>query len=220
MVLLTLIKYLSTILPFIVYFFTNEKIHYKRYFCWYSFFCITNTFLTIYFYEHELTQLYLINNLLYTPVEFVFFSLIFIKIYSLQNSVKIVRYGALLFFTLWIVITFVLKRSDFDSIAVATEEIFIFIYALIYFYEKIKNPDTIFIYTSPAFWAVSALFIYASGTFFVYLFAASLWNDAVFNNQYEFIHLNISILKNLLITFSLLKKENSHTRFSFTKPVN
>lgn len=217
LVLLTLIKYFSVILPFITFFFIKEKKGYKRYFFWYSFFCIFNTVLTIYFYENKVSQFYIINNLIYTPVEFIFFSLIFIKVYSIQSNIKIVKYGFLIYFTFWAAITFVLKPTDFDSIAVAFEEIFIFIYALIYFYEKIKNPDTVFIYTSPAFWAVSALFIYASGTFFVYLFASSLWNDKIFEYQYDFVHLNISIIKNILITFSLLKKENQISHFSFNK---
>lgn len=220
MVLLTVIKYFSTLLPFIAYFFIKEKVSYKRYFFWYTFFCLANTFLTIRFYKLGLSELYYINNLIYTPVEFIFFSLIFIKIYTLPRNVKIIKYGAVLFFLLWIFITLISKPAGFDSIAVGIEELFIFAYSLIYFYEKIKNPDTVFIYTSSAFWAVTSLFIYASGTFFVYLFAASLWNNEAFSNQYDSIHLSISIIKNLLITFVLVRKEHTNTIFSLHKSLN
>jgi cbb3-type cytochrome oxidase subunit 1 len=75
-----------------------------------------------------------------------------------------------------------------------------------FYYEQIKKPEALFIYSLPEFWYVTGVFLHASGTFFIYIFA-NLWlENKSYIVEYTIIHSVLSIINNLLITFSVWKQ--------------
>jgi hypothetical protein len=102
--------------------------------------------------------------------------------------------------------------NNFDSVAVALEEIFLLGFCLLYYYENLKNPEQIFIYTTNEFWVITALLIYTSSTFFVYLLRESNSQNHAFFEQYDYIHLNASILKNIFFSIALLIRQGKTSK--------
>ncbi|HMO33239.1 MAG TPA: hypothetical protein PKE07_09575 [Lacibacter sp.] len=193
------------------FFLSKEKKGYKRYIFFYALFLILNTSLTGYFtYTLNNDTLLFINEIIYTPTEFTFFSLIFLQIFTTTTNKTIVKYGFLLFYISWLVLFLLKGHNNFDSLAVALEEFFIIGYSIRYFYERLSTIDTLFLYATSSFWAVVGMLIYSAGTFFIYLFADNWWDDAMFASQYRFIHIFTSIIKNIILSLSILifeKKE-------------
>lgn len=171
----------------------------------YAFFCIINTIVDIVFRYYLQNETAVdINKMLYTPFEYIIFSLIFYNIFTTSINRKIVSLGIFLFLGTWLVLFATTQQENFDSIAVALEEILLIAYSIRYYFERINTIDSIFLYATSEFWIVAAILIYAAGTFFVYLYADSYIDSGDFKKHYSLIHLIASIIKNLLFTIALL----------------
>jgi hypothetical protein len=194
-----------------VFFFLKEKNTGKRLVFLYALFCIANTVLDIAFrYYFHAEQLLEINQILYTPVEFIIFSLIFLQIFTTSINRNIVLTGIFVFLVSWLLLYVTVQQENFDSIAVALEEILLIAYSIRYYFERISKIDSIFLYATPEFWIVAAILIYSAATFFVYLYADSYMGTVDFKKQYDIIHLIASILKNLLLTVALLTQSKKN----------
>ena len=75
-----------------------------------------------------------------------------------------------------------------------------------YFFDQLKDSNTLLIYSSINFWIVIAFLIYLSGTFFLYIYADSMINDKAFIQQYIIINSSFGILKNILLGVAMLMK--------------
>jgi hypothetical protein len=79
-------------------------------------------------------------------------------------------------------------------------------FCLIYFYNQLKKPDITFIYLLPSFWITSAIFLFSSGTFFVFWYNLLYRNDELFTFQYVYIHAIIYLIRNLIFSIAFIIK--------------
>jgi hypothetical protein len=69
-------------------------------------------------------------------------------------------------------------------------------------------PKSFFIYSQKSFWMTSGIFLFASGTFFVFIFDQFAINVEGFLEQYVYVHALLFIVRNLLFSVALLIKPN------------
>lgn len=86
------------------------------------------------------------------------------------------------------------------------ETVLIIAMCIYYFFDQLKQPNTLLIYSSINFWIIIAFLIYLSGTFFLYLYADNARMDKAFRMQYYLINSSFYILKNILLAIAMLMK--------------
>jgi hypothetical protein len=89
------------------------------------------------------------------------------------------------------------------------------IFCLNYFYEQLKEANTLLIYTTHAFWIIIGFLIYISGTFFLYIYAENTLQDKNFQNQYVIINSVFNLLRNILFSIAMLMKPESKSQPDF-----
>ncbi len=89
-----------------------------------------------------------------------------------------------------------------DSIPIGVETIVILVFSYYYLYEKTNDTSTLYIYSTFPFWIVIGMVIYLSGSFFIYLFAASLTKADV--NKYWGLTNVLGLLKNILFAIGII----------------
>jgi hypothetical protein len=109
------------------------------------------------------------------------------------------------------------KSSSFDSFPSGIECILIISYCIFFLFEKIKEPDSLFLYNTPMFWVVVGLILYFSGTFFLYIYSQNNVGDENFQKTYMFVNSGFNILKMLLISVAFLVKPPKES-FKLLKP--
>lgn len=75
-----------------------------------------------------------------------------------------------------------------------------------YFFDQLKQPNTFLIYSSINFWIIISFLIYLSATFFLYIYADSMFADKVFRRIYIIINSSSYLLKNVLLAIAMLMK--------------
>lgn len=103
---------------------------------------------------------------------------------------------------------FLSKAETFDSIPTVLESLMIISFSIFYLYEKMKNPDSLFLYNSPHFWIVAALLLYFSGSFFAFIYAQNFSNSPEVANTFRTITKYLTFIQNILflIAFIIAKK--------------
>lgn len=89
-----------------------------------------------------------------------------------------------------------------DSIPIGVETIVILIFSYYFLYEKTNDTSTLYIYSTFPFWIVIGMVIYLSGSFFIYLFAASLSKADV--NKYWGLTNVLGFIKNILFAVGIV----------------
>lgn len=148
-----------------------------------------------------------INNATFTPIEFIFFSTFFYKINSSHTIKKFIVFTAVLFLIFWIFFTYFFGYKDFDSVPIGIEFVLLLLHASIYYYQQLKEPKLLFILNDPVFWFVSTIFFFTAGTFFIFIFAQIGIKNKEFVNQYFLINISLLLIRNLLLAYSMTKKE-------------
>jgi len=115
-----------------------------------------------------------------------------------------------IFFILFSLSLYVFSKesSSFSSLIAGVECVLIIAMCIYYFFDQLKDPNTLMIYSSVNFWIVIAFLIYLSGTFFLYIYADSMMNDPSFIKQYIIINSSFNILKSILLGVAMLMKPN------------
>ena len=108
-------------------------------------------------------------------------------------------------------------NNSFDSIPSGVTSLILLVYCISYLFERVKDPDSLFLYSSPVFWVVVATIIYSAGTFFPFIYAQSHMAEHQFVNEYDLIHDTLYIVKNLMFAVAMLIKE---TKFKSPYPMN
>ena len=161
--------------------------------------------ITYYLFATRSKQGYFIYDV-FTTLELACF-LLFIK-QIIKN--KLVKYLPLLFilFSIFNIVDYFLLRNDatFNSIASGVESILIIIFCLYYFYEQLREANTLLIYTTHHFWIIIGFLIFFSGTFFLYLYSENFLKVKVFRDQYVIINSVFYLLKNILFSIAMLMK--------------
>lgn len=202
---------ISLLFPIVAYFFSKEnKVFFKKaLFAYFAVSIVTELINNFSFSRYP--EVYFWYGLFFAIFKIFLFSLIFYKLYS-SPFLKKVAIFSFCSFCIFLLLFFLYSNTsnDYNKLPSSVQGIVLLILSLLYFYEKVKNPDTLFVYSLPEFWAITAVFLYASGTFFIYIFAEFWLQNETYLDDYTFIHSSISILENLLIAFSIWKKESTN----------
>lgn len=152
----------------------------------------------------------------FTIVELACF-LSYFFIISANRVLKRYLPAVFIFFFIFILIDyfFLRKSNSFNSISAGVEAIIIITLCIYYFYEQLKQPDTILVYTHQSFWIIIAFFIFQSGTFFVYLYVENTVQYKSYEILYSTINSSFFIFKNILFSIAMFKKPESDLESGF-----
>lgn len=125
-----------------------------------------------------------------------------------QSFVKPILSAVISFFVAFWLFEFIkVGQKDFLYYCVTYENIFIILFAIYFYYEKIFLLNDAFIYTDVKFWIVSAFFVNAAGTFFLLLYIPTLHSgeqEAYYILNYIFI-----IIRTILLCIAMLMRNNT-----------
>jgi hypothetical protein len=122
----------------------------------------------------------------------------------LKKAIPVVAIGFILF-SIWCDL-FLPESKSFSSLTAGVEAVLIISMCIYYFFDQLRQPNTLVIYSSINFWIVISFLIYLSGTFFLNIYADSLITDKAFQKQYILINSSFVILKAILLGIAMLMK--------------
>lgn len=165
-----------------------------------------------YFAVKSIPTIWFINIFTFIEAQilFLFFYLLFFENKKIR---KLLIYFASAFLVVWVSRNLVFKNiNNYDYLSQALEFIFLLFLCLLYFFQKTKVTDTIFIYNYYEFWIVSALLMYCAGTLFSFFTPMNPNENNLDTQLFEKITRYSSILKNLLmsIAFCVNNKTSSN----------
>lgn len=142
------------------------------------------------------------NPLTYLAFIFFFFRTV---LYSSVNK-KIVLICTIAYLLVQFVPLVTNTTVTLNSIITTINTLFILLFCLLYFFEQIRFPKTVFIYTQSSFWSIVGLLVFSAGTFFIFWYNTIIKQSEVFENQYIIIHALIFIIRNLLFSIAFVIK--------------
>jgi hypothetical protein len=101
------------------------------------------------------------------------------------------------------------SKIKFGANQAIVESLLMLIILVYFFYEKIRYEVQIPLYEAKTFWIAVALFIFFSGTLFLFIYSKTMIGDAHFRELYVTIYNTCNIIKNLLLCIALFIKENN-----------
>lgn len=120
-----------------------------------------------------------------------------------------------LFFVFQVFYYFQSKLLRLDSIPIAIETIFVFIYIVYFFYEFSKKIRNYYIYNHYCFWVAVGILIYLGGSFFFYLSINELNSHEV--ETFGNLTYLAEIIKNILFGVALIILSKNHFNLSDEK---
>jgi hypothetical protein len=145
---------------------------------------------------------------LFTTVEYGLFS-VFLYLSLKEKYLKYSVIVCSVFFCIVAFINILHKHTGntgyYDSLTMSVEAILIIVYSILFLYEQIKEPNSLYIYKSKKFWIIIGLLLYFSSTLFLFIYAANLTKQEYY--AYWAINDIFNILKNILFSISFLIKE-------------
>lgn len=110
--------------------------------------------------------------------------------------------------------------KNLDSWSNGVETIAVIILSVIFFYDQLIKPQTLFVYSTAIFWIVAGILIYKTGTFFLFLYFDTLEHTetANFGNLY-IINSAFLIIRSILFSIAFIMKKNDRKKRSNFKPV-
>jgi hypothetical protein len=197
---------LSTLLPILLFLFFKQKEKVKWVFFYFSGFvfihAIISALLAIYYGKNIAFYF----NIIFIPIEFLLISYFFWQVLEYEFHKKILLISCSIFIVIYIIVTVISPLVRFNSLINGLESILIITYSLFFFYEKLKYPKNLFIYSQPYFWGVSAFFLFFTTSFFVFLFRQMAWSQSIFIYQYVYIHAFAGIIRNILLGVGMIAK--------------
>lgn len=143
-------------------------------------------------------------NAFYTPIELLFTAL-YIRPHLKSTTYKSFVFLSLaIFFICWTPFLIFEKTEDYLSYIRAVTYSLILMYCLLYFYEQMRYPQTLFIYSQRQFWGIAGFLLFAAGTFFIFLFDQFSITVDGFLEQYVYIHAILFIIRNLFFAISFI----------------
>lgn len=122
-----------------------------------------------------------------------------------KTSVKrIIAFLSIPYIILWIVSLLKFGDKSYFSSCTNFENITILGLAIYYYYEQIIIINSAFIYAEAAFWIVTAFFIYIAGTFFLFLYLASL--NLSEHGKYYVLAYIFTIIRTILLCIAIFIK--------------
>lgn len=148
---------------------------------------------------------------IFVVVEFCLFSWFFYLIIFNKKLKKVIPVIIVFFviFSLFCLI-FLPESTSFSSITAGVEAVLIISMCIYYFFDQLKQPNTLMIYSSIYFWIIISFLTYLSGTFFLNIYADSMISSKAFKIQYVIINSSFVILKAILLAVAMLMKPNKN----------
>ncbi|MGG9961322.1 hypothetical protein [Ferruginibacter sp. SUN106] len=96
------------------------------------------------------------------------------------------------------------KQPSVGYYPAAIECIIMIIFIIYFFFELMQEIIQLPLYVIMEFWLATALLIYFSGNFFLFVYSKTMINEEGFMVTYKYIYSTIIILKNIFICLSIL----------------
>lgn len=195
----------SVLVPVIFYFFSKSKDKKSQVLFYFLIFIILHQVIynSLSIRESRYTEPF---NAFYTPLELLFTSYYIRYFLSTQTYKKIILSSLIIYFFCWTPLLIMGKTQDNVSYIRAVTYSLILIYCLLYFYEQMRIPQTLFIYSQRQFWGIAGFLLFAAGTFFIFLFDQFSNNIREFMQQYVYIHAVLFIIRNLFFAITFIIK--------------
>lgn len=111
-----------------------------------------------------------------------------------------------------------------DSWSNGVETLSIIVLSILFFYDQLTKPESLFVYSTPVFWIVVGVLVYKAGTFFLFLYFNTLEQSEkeIFGNYY-IINSAFLMLRNILFTIAFTirdqPKKQAGTKTLFSRKV-
>lgn len=210
------ISVITGVLVISLYFFQNRKNTGFIFIFFYLIYSILSDIILnpiIKYYTHSI----FIGFRLFTILEYFFITFYLYSIIKNLNFKFLIKVLSFSFLTYSIFDYFQSKSNTFDSNPTGVACILILFYSIYYLFEKIRTPENLFLYSTPNFWIVVGIILFFSGTFFVFIFSQSNYNDPSFQSAFQLINTSFSILRNLLFSIAFLIKPEKGKQNFLTK---
>jgi hypothetical protein len=142
----------------------------------------------------------------YIPIEFSIIIYFFHYTLNYYFHKKAVLLSGILFLIYYLKSVFTAPLGEFNSFINGISLLLTIAYSLLYYYEQLRYPSTLFIYAQSDFWFITGFFMFAAGAFFVFLFRESSFGNMNFEYQYIYIHSFASIFKSILFSIAMITK--------------
>lgn len=206
MVIITLISYFLPVIALFFRFKTNKQVM-AGFFVFYLLYSLLNDVAVGYMPVSSMSYLMLA---IFTIVEYVLFASFLHKVLRGSYVRKSLIGISILFVAFLILRSFTHFGNTFDTLPASIESLIILFYCVVYFFEQIKQPTSLFLYNEKEFWIVCGFMIYSACSFFIFLLSSQLSEGEL--NKYWIIARFGNILKNLLFAVAFFIKPNSHTK--------
>ena len=148
-----------------------------------------------------------LNGICFAFIKIFLICLVFRSIASTSLLRNTAIYGYIIYaIALLLFWVFFADSSDYNKTPSSFQSLLLLVLSILFYYEQIKKPEALFIYELPEFWYVTGVFLHASGTFFIYIFAKLWLADKSYVVEYTIIHSALSIINNLFISFAIWKQ--------------
>ena len=151
----------------------------------------------------------------FTITEFTLYSLFLYYNFNTNLFKKLLVYSYILFFPVTVYNFFQKKFEHFDSLTASIECILIIFFSVLYLYEQIREPESVFIYTSKKFWIISGFFLYLSSTLFLFLYADKL--PDIEQRYYWSINYVFNVVKNIFFSIAFLLRKDPFSNQPFMR---
>jgi len=199
----------SAVIPLIIgiFYIRTFNLVLKVLFC-YLFFSFLFEIYTIYLIQ--LNQYNLFSYYLFSVVEFSIFTFIYMTLFRFKQKLSI----SIIFILIFILVAYIdynhiNGHEHMNELSRNVESIILIIFAILFFRHIILNPLKENLVTSYSFWFNTAIIVYFSGSFFIFLFSNYMLDKSpsTFLAIYA-IHSFFNITFNILLAVALTKKTN------------
>lgn len=174
----------------------------------YVIYCILNEAVSFYLQSIQ-SPVFVFLIYSFTIVEYTFFCTFIWFTLAGRNARKWIPVVWLAFILFALVdIIFINKSGAFDSFTSGIESLVVFFLCILYLFAEMGKSNNLIIYSTFDFWIVITFLIYFSGTFFLYIFVASVGGNPDFQKQYFVINISFNILKNVLLCVAMTMRIN------------
>ncbi len=195
----------SILVPAIFYLFSKSKDRNLQVLFYFLIFVIFHQIIYNTLSKHESPYTEIFNGF-YTPLELIFTAFYIRPNLRTASNKRFLLISMIIYFISWSPFIIFAQTQEFVSYIRAVTYSLILIYCLLYYYEQMRFPQTVFIYSRRAFWGISGFLIFAAGTFFVFLFDQFSIHIEGFLEQYVYVHALLFIARNLLFSLAIMIK--------------
>lgn len=128
----------------------------------------------------------------------------------INNSIarRVIPFFGLIYIAIWILSYLKFGDKSYFSSCTNFENMTVLVCTLYYYYKQITNTNSAFIYADTAFWTVTAFFISAAGTFFLYLYIASLSLEE--KGKYYLLNYIFTIIRTFFLSVAIFIKPGTN----------